>query len=74
MTYKLFQAMPINHTDADYSPGQNQTNHLNRRPSAMPDIRIPLNAKIIPKQLGGGKVVLANAKNPVKKKKKTQVC
>ncbi|GLV31824.1 muscarinic Acetylcholine Receptor A-type [Carabus blaptoides fortunei] len=29
-------------------------NHLiNRRPSAMPDIRIPLNAKIIPKQLAG---------------------
>lgn len=26
-------------------------NHLNRRPSQMPDIRIPLNAKIIPKQL-----------------------
>ncbi|XP_022904385.2 muscarinic acetylcholine receptor DM1 isoform X2 [Onthophagus taurus] len=48
------------------------TNHLNRRPSAMPDIRIPLNAKIIPKQLAG-KTLLANAtKNQGKKKKKTQ--
>ncbi|XP_065157804.1 muscarinic acetylcholine receptor DM1 isoform X2 [Atheta coriaria] len=46
--------------------------HLNRRPSAMPDIRIPLNAKIIPKQLAG-KTLLANAtKNQGKKKKKTQ--
>lgn len=52
--------------DADFS------NHLNRRPSAMPDIRIPLNAKIIPKQLAG-KTLLANAaKNQGKKKKKTQ--
>ncbi|KAJ8921603.1 hypothetical protein NQ315_010511 [Exocentrus adspersus] len=62
-----------NHTDAaDYSHNQNQSNHLNRRPSAMTDIRIPLNAKIIPKQLAG-KTLLANAtKNQGKKKKKTQ--
>ncbi|XP_060523859.1 muscarinic acetylcholine receptor DM1 [Cylas formicarius] len=47
-------------------------NHLNRRPSAMPDIRIPLNAKGIPKHLAG-KTLLANAtKNHGKKKKKTQ--
>ncbi|KAF7287999.1 hypothetical protein GWI33_000059 [Rhynchophorus ferrugineus] len=47
-------------------------NHLNRRPSAMPDIRIPLNAKGIPKHMGG-KTLLANAtKNHGKKKKKTQ--
>lgn len=55
--------------DANFSLGQ--VNHLNRRPSAMPDIRIPLNAKIIPKQLVG-RTVLSNAsKNPVKKKKRT---
>ena len=43
-----------------------------RRPSQIPDIRIPLNAKSIPKNLGGsgGKAVLN--KPPVKKKKKTQ--
>lgn len=57
--------------DADGDIGN--SNHLNRRPSAMPDIRIPLNAKIIPKQLAGGKAMLVNAtKNQGKKKKKTQ--
>lgn len=67
------EVSPRNHTDAaDYSHSQNQSNHLNRRPSAMTDIRIPLNAKIIPKQLAG-KTLLANAtKNQGKKKKKTQ--
>lgn len=56
--------------EGEYS---SQSNHLNRRPSAMPDIRIPLNAKIIPKQLAGGKNLLVNAtKNQGKKKKKTQ--
>lgn len=56
----------------DYALNPAQANHLNRRPSAMPDIRIPLNAKIIPKQLAG-KTLLANAtKNQGKKKKKTQ--
>lgn len=62
------------HADGgDYSLGAGaQSNHLNRRPSAMPDIRIPLNAKIIPKQLAG-KTLLVNAtKNQGKKKKKTQ--
>lgn len=50
-----------------------------RRPSHMPDIRIPLNAKIIPKQLApGSKTLLANAGPKLqqpqnqKKKKKTQ--
>ncbi|XP_049806683.1 muscarinic acetylcholine receptor DM1-like [Schistocerca nitens] len=48
-----------------------------RRPSHMPDIRIPLNAKIIPKQLApGSKALLANAgpklQQHPKKKKKTQ--
>ncbi|KAL1505922.1 hypothetical protein ABEB36_005370 [Hypothenemus hampei] len=48
------------------------SNHVNRRPSAMPDVRIPLNAKGIPKHLAG-KALLANAtKNHGKKKKKTQ--
>ncbi|CAG9765099.1 unnamed protein product [Ceutorhynchus assimilis] len=48
------------------------SNHINRRPSAMPDVRIPLNAKGIPKHLAG-KALLANAtKNHGKKKKKTQ--
>ncbi|KRT85866.1 G protein-coupled receptor, partial [Oryctes borbonicus] len=58
--------------DGEFALGSTmQVNHL-RRPSAMPDIRIPLNAKIIPKQLGG-KTLLANAtKNQGKKKKKTQ--
>ena len=50
---------------------------INRRPSQMPDIRIPLNAKIIPKQLASGsKALLANAgpklQHQQKKKKKTQ--
>ncbi|KAK7793281.1 hypothetical protein R5R35_006779 [Gryllus longicercus] len=51
---------------------------INRRPSQMPDIRIPLNAKIIPKQLAGGpKALVANAgpkmqQHQQKKKKKTQ--
>ncbi|KAG5895583.1 hypothetical protein JTB14_002345 [Gonioctena quinquepunctata] len=58
--------------DGHYYSNSNQGNHINRRPSAMPDIRIPLNAKIIPKQLAG-KPLLANAtKTPGKKKKKTQ--
>ncbi|XP_017768967.1 PREDICTED: muscarinic acetylcholine receptor DM1 isoform X2 [Nicrophorus vespilloides] len=61
---------PRPHTE-DYLSSAN-SNHLNRRPSAMPDIRIPLNAKIIPKQVPG-KTLLANAtKNQGKKKKKTQ--
>lgn len=50
---------------------------ITRRPSQMPDIRIPLNAKIIPKQLASGsKAILANAgpklQHQQKKKKKTQ--
>nr|CAD7568224.1 unnamed protein product [Timema californicum] len=50
---------------------------INRRPSQMPDIRIPLNAKIIPKQLAtGSKALLSGAgpklQHPHKKKKKTQ--
>lgn len=57
------------HPDGEFA---GQPNHLNRRPSAMPDIRIPLNARIIPKQLAG-KTLLANAtKVQGKKKKKTQ--
>lgn len=53
-------------------------NHLmSRRPSAMPDIRIPLNAKIIPKQLAGkAGAVMGAGRTPqqaqVKKKKKPQ--
>ncbi|PNF18549.1 Muscarinic acetylcholine receptor DM1 [Cryptotermes secundus] len=50
---------------------------ITRRPSQMPDIRIPLNAKIIPKQLASGsKALLANAgpklQHQQKKKKKIQ--
>lgn len=57
------------HIDGEYA---GQANHLNRRPSAMPDIRIPLNARIIPKQLAD-KAILVNAtKVQGKKKKKTQ--
>ncbi|KAI4458663.1 5-hydroxytryptamine receptor [Holotrichia oblita] len=58
--------------DGEFALGSTMhVNHM-RRPSAMPDIRIPLNAKIIPKQLAG-KTLLANAtKNQGKKKKKTQ--
>ncbi|XP_045468251.1 muscarinic acetylcholine receptor DM1 [Harmonia axyridis] len=56
-----------------YSLNAAHSNHVTRRPSAMPDIRIPLNAKIIPKQLVGGKNLLINAtKVAGKKKKKTQ--
>lgn len=43
---------------------------VTRRPSQMPDIRIPLNAKNIPKVLTGGKGILN--KQPNKKKKKIQ--
>lgn len=43
---------------------------VTRRPSQMPDIRIPLNAKNIPKALTGGKGILN--KQPNKKKKKLQ--
>lgn len=53
------------------------TTASSRRPSQMPDVRIPLNAKIVPKQLAGNsKSHLANAaavaKTQPKKKKKTQ--
>lgn len=53
------------------------TTASSRRPSQMPDVRIPLNAKIVPKQLAGNsKSHLANAavvtKSQPKKKKKTQ--
>lgn len=59
--------------DGDYSINTSlQTNHLNRRPSAMPDIRIPLNAKIIPKQLASKNLLINATKNQGKKKKKTQ--
>lgn len=43
---------------------------VTRRPSQMPDIRIPLNAKNIPKALTTGKGILN--KQPNKKKKKLQ--
>lgn len=65
----------------EYPPGQPGATispHINRRPSHMPDIRIPLNAKIIPKQLGGGGKTLLSAnagpklQHHQKKKKKTQ--
>ncbi|CAG9857361.1 unnamed protein product [Phyllotreta striolata] len=65
----------IPETQSRNHQGVEQTNYSNRRPSAMPDIRIPLNAKIIPKQLAGkGAALNANAavKPPAKKKKKTQ--
>lgn len=56
--------------DGDY-PGH-QNHHLNRRPSAMPDIRIPLNARIIPKQLADKAMLVSATKVQGKKKKKTQ--
>lgn len=56
----------------EYNATGAHSNHLNRRPSAMPDIRIPLNAKIIPKQLAGKAVMINAAKGQGKKKKKTQ--
>ncbi|KAL2728656.1 muscarinic acetylcholine receptor DM1 isoform X1 [Vespula squamosa] len=43
-----------------------------RRPSQMPDIRIPLNAKNIPKTLPAGKGILNKDKPNQKKKKKIQ--
>ncbi|XP_012280154.1 muscarinic acetylcholine receptor DM1 [Orussus abietinus] len=42
------------------------------RPSHVPDVRIPLNAKNMPKPLSGGKGMLNKQQAPVKKKKKTQ--
>lgn len=59
------------HADANYTLGSSAQNHLNRRPSAMPDIRIPLNAKIIPKQLAGRTLLANTSKQQVKKKKRT---
>ncbi|KAF6211999.1 hypothetical protein GE061_012517 [Apolygus lucorum] len=61
-----------NSTAGDYNlslhPGGGYHTAVNRRPSHISDIRIPLNAKIIPKQLAA-----AGAKHPPpKKKKKTQ--
>ncbi|XP_018320921.1 muscarinic acetylcholine receptor DM1 [Agrilus planipennis] len=47
-----------------------QANHLNRRPSAVSDIRIPLNAKIIPKQMGGKTLLTTVTKTQAKKKKR----
>lgn len=67
----LFQAYNRNHPERDFSY-HSQNSDLNRRPSAMPDIRIPLNAKIIPKQLAGKTLLAAATKNQGKKKKKTQ--
>ncbi|KAH1020377.1 hypothetical protein HUJ04_010048 [Dendroctonus ponderosae] len=62
----------FNNSDKLNSNSTVYANHVNRRPSAMPDVRIPLNAKGIPKHLVG-KTLLANAtKNHGKKKKKTQ--
>ncbi|XP_019867669.1 muscarinic acetylcholine receptor DM1 isoform X2 [Aethina tumida] len=58
---------PTRSHDGDYTVIPMSSNHLNRRPSAMPDIRIPLNAKIIPKPL-----IVNATKNQGKKKKKTQ--
>ncbi|XP_056636745.1 muscarinic acetylcholine receptor DM1 isoform X1 [Diorhabda sublineata] len=82
VSIKMITEAPRNHpittgpsgttTISDFHHPQDHDNHINRRPSAMPDIRIPLNAKIIPKQLAG-KTPLANAiKSQGKKKKKTQ--
>lgn len=60
------------HVNADYALSFSHSNNLNRRPSAAPDVRIPLNARIIPKQLAG-KAILVNAtKAQGKRKKKTQ--
>lgn len=60
------------HINADYNLSFSHSNNLNRRPSAAPDVRIPLNARIIPKQLAG-KALLVNAtKTQGKRKKKTQ--
>lgn len=61
-----------NSTAGDYNlslhPGGGYHTTVNRRPSHISDIRIPLNAKIIPKQLAA-----AGVKHPPpKKKKKTQ--
>lgn len=53
--------------------GSHNHNNLNRRASHIPDIRIPLNAKIIPKQLAGKTTLLAaHTKQQAKKKKKSQ--
>lgn len=68
----MFKVYTRHNPEGDYSYNQHQNNDLNRRPSAMPDIRIPLNAKIIPKQLAGKPLLTTAAKTPGKKKKKTQ--
>lgn len=58
------------HINTDYN--FSHSNNLNRRPSTAPDVRIPLNARIIPKHLAG-KALLVNAtKTQGKRKKKTQ--
>jgi muscarinic acetylcholine receptor M3 len=60
----------VENSTAEYNlslhPGGGYQAPVNRRPSHISDTRIPLNAKIIPKQLG------PKSNPPPKKKKKTQ--
>lgn len=64
------QRMGKAHLNADYN--YLHANNVNRRPSAVPDVRIPLNARVISKPLAG-KALLVNAtKTQGKRKKKTQ--
>lgn len=58
--------------EGGYTLNSTHSNHINRRPSAMTDVRIPLNAKIIPKQLAGNNKFMNACRNQGKKKKKTQ--
>lgn len=67
---------PPHRGDSEFNLSLNPSggqNHLNRRSSHIPDIRIPLNAKIIPKQLAGKTTLLtSHTKQQAKKKKKSQ--
>ena len=70
MTFSVHNAVESGQ-EKGLGPSLASPSSIIRRPSHIPDIRIPLNAKTVPKPLtSGGKGMLS--KPPVKKKKKTQ--
>lgn len=56
----------------DSLPSQSTNAAMLRRPSQMPDVRLPLNTKNMGKNMSGGKVILTKQQQAAKKKKRTQ--
>ncbi|KAK0087212.1 hypothetical protein PV325_001581 [Microctonus aethiopoides] len=56
----------------DSLPSQSTNAAILRRPSQMPDVRLPLNTKNMGKNMSGGKVILTKQQQAAKKKKRTQ--